>query len=76
MTKHVSYDYNVLIEEDGISLRGAFIIDPDGVLKAYMVNDITIGRNIDELVRLIKAFQTGDLCPVGWNAGDKTLGKA
>lgn len=76
MTKQVSYDYNVLIEEEGISLRGAFIIDPDGVLKSYMVNDLTIGRNVDELVRLIKAFQTGDLCPVGWNAGDKTLGKA
>lgn len=76
ITKQVSYDYNVLIPEDGISLRGAFIIDPEGVLKSYTVNDVTIGRNIDELVRLIKAFETGDLCPVGWNTGDKTLGKA
>ncbi|MBN2086755.1 peroxiredoxin [Candidatus Peregrinibacteria bacterium] len=75
MTKKISWEYNVLIEEKGISLRGAFIIDPDGILKSYIVNDVTIGRNIDELLRLVQAFQTGDLCPVGWKKGDKTLGK-
>ena len=76
MTKEVSRDYNVLIPEEGISLRGAFIIDPEGIVRSYTVNDVTIGRNIDEFVRLIKAFQTGDLCPVGWEEGEKTLGKA
>lgn len=76
ITKDVSWNYNVLLEDEGVSLRGAFIIDPDGVLKCYMVNDLAIGRNVDELVRLVQAFQTGDLCPVGWNKGDKTLGKA
>jgi alkyl hydroperoxide reductase subunit AhpC len=75
LTKKVSVDYNVLIEESGISLRGVFIIDPEGILKCYMVNDISIGRNIDELIRLVEAFQTGDLCPVGWQKGQKTLGK-
>ena len=76
ITKQTSFDYNVLLPEQGISLRGAFIIDPDGVLKSYMVNDVTIGRNVSELTRLIQAFQTGDLCPVGWRQGDKTLGKS
>ncbi len=76
ITKFVSHSYNVLEPEKGISLRGAFIIDPEGILKSYTVNDLNIGRNIDELIRLIKAFQTGDLCPVGWKEGDKTLGKA
>lgn len=76
ITKEVSWKYNVLLEEEGVSLRGAFIIDPDGVLKCYMVNDLSIGRNVDELLRLVEAFQTGDLCPVGWKKGDKTLGKA
>jgi len=76
ITKNISFDYNVLLEEEGISLRGAFIIDPDGILKAYMINDLAVGRNVDELLRLITAFQSGDLCPVGWNKGDKTLGKA
>ena len=76
MTKKVSYDYNVLLEEEGISLRGAFIIDPDGILQCYMVNHLPVGRNVDEILRLVQAFQTGDLCPIGWKKGDKTLGKA
>lgn len=76
MTKETSFAYNVLDEEQGISLRGAFIIDPDGVLQCSMVNNLSIGRNVDELIRLIKAFQTGDLCPVGWQPGKETLGKA
>jgi alkyl hydroperoxide reductase subunit AhpC len=76
MTKNVSYDYNVLLEEEGISLRGAFIIDPDGILQCYMVNHLPVGRNVDEILRLVQAFQTGDLCPIGWKKGDKTLGKA
>lgn len=76
MTKDVSWKYNVLLEEQGISLRGAFIIDPDGVLQCYMVNHLSVGRNVDELLRLLLAFQTGDLCPVGWEKGGKTLGKA
>lgn len=76
ITKRVSKHYRVLLKEEGISLRGAFIIDPNGILKCYMVNDLAIGRNVDELIRLIQAFQTGDLCPVGWKKGDTTLGKA
>lgn len=76
MTKEISNNYKVLIEESGISLRGAFIIDPEGTLKSYTVNDNSVGRNIDELVRLITALKTGELCPVNWRAGEKTLGKA
>lgn len=76
MTKNISWDYHVLLEEQGISLRGAFIIDPDGILQSYMVNHLPVGRNVDELLRLVQAFQTGDLCPVGWNKDKETLGKA
>lgn len=76
INKKASWAYNVLLKKEGISLRGAFLVDPDGVLKFYCVNDLAVGRNVDELLRLIKAFQTGDLCPVGWNQGEKTLGKA
>jgi len=76
ITKNVSYDYNVLLDEEGISLRGAFIIDPEGKLRSYTVNDISIGRNLDEFLRILEALQTGELCPVGWKKGDKTLGKA
>jgi peroxiredoxin (alkyl hydroperoxide reductase subunit C) len=76
ISHRISRDYGILIEEKGISLRGAFIIDPDGVLRSYMVNDLAVGRSVDEVIRLLQAFQSGELCPVGWKPGEKTLGKA
>lgn len=76
MTKQIAADYGVLLDEKGIALRGAFLIDPDGVLQSATINNLPVGRNIDEILRVLKAFQTGELCPVGWKKGDKTLGKA
>jgi len=76
MTKEASFDYGVLIHEQGIALRGTFIISPDGVLKSMNVNDLEVGRSVDEILRVVEALQTGELCPVGWKKGDKTLGKA
>lgn len=76
MTKEIAADFGVLVEEKGVSLRGAFLIDPDGVLQSATINNLPVGRNIDELLRVLKAFQTGELCPVGWQEGGKTLGKA
>ncbi len=76
LTKTISRDYGILMEDKGISFRGAFIIDPDGILRSYVVNDLAVGRNVDEILRTLQAFQTGDLCPVGWKPGEKTLGKA
>ena len=69
----VSRDYGVLIEEKGISLRGAFIIDPEGTLRSYVVNDLSVGRNVDEILRTVQAFQTGANCPVNWKPGQPTL---
>lgn len=54
---HMSRDYGVLIEDEGIALRGLFIIDPKGVLRQSTVNDLPVGRSVDETLRLIKAFQ-------------------
>jgi len=76
LTKRISRDYGILMEEKGISFRGAFVIDPDGVLRSYVVNDLAVGRNVDEVLRIVQAFQTGELCPVGWKPGQQTLGKA
>ncbi len=76
LSHEVSKKYGVLIEDKGIALRGAFVIDPDGVLKMAVVHDLAIGRNVDEIVRVVKACQTGDLCPINWKPGAKTLGKA
>jgi alkyl hydroperoxide reductase subunit AhpC len=75
MDKNISYDYEVL-HDDGMSLRGAFIIDPDQKLRASMVYDLPLGRNVDEIKRVFEAAMSGELCPVGWHKGDKSLGKA
>ncbi len=76
MNRSMSSDYNVLIEDKGIALRGTFIIDPDRILRYALYHDLGVGRSVDETLRVLKALQTGELCPVGWNTGDKTLGKA
>ncbi|MEZ5573407.1 MAG: peroxiredoxin [Halioglobus sp.] len=61
----------------GVAFRGAFIIDPKGVVRAQLVNDLPLGRNVDELIRLVEALQFtdehGEVCPAGWNKGDKGM---
>lgn len=71
-------DYEVYIEEEGLALRGTFLIDPDGIVKAIEVHDNSIGRNTKELIRKIQAAefvrQNGDkVCPASWTPGKKTL---
>lgn len=73
-TNHsVSRDYGVLIEEEGIALRGLFIISPGGELQYAVVNHNNIGRDVDETLRVLQALQTGELCPVNWKPGQSTL---
>lgn len=77
-TGKVCRAYGTMIEEEGLSLRGTFIIDPEGVLKAYELHDNSIGRSADELVRKIQAAQYvkehgGEVCPMNWKPGAKTL---
>ena len=61
----------------GVAFRGAFLIDRQGMVRAQHVNDLPLGRNIDELVRLVEALQFheqhGEVCPAGWNKGDKGM---
>jgi alkyl hydroperoxide reductase subunit AhpC len=73
LTKQVSKDYGILIEEDGIALRGLFIIDPEGIVRYSVVHDLNVGRSVDETLRVLKALKTGGLCPVDWNEGDELL---
>ena len=73
-TQEVSQGYNVL-GSDGASQRGTFIIDPEGVLRWIMVSDNSVGRSVKEVFRALKALQTGELCPVEWEPGGKTLVK-
>ncbi|WP_061296437.1 peroxiredoxin [Leptospira interrogans] len=76
LTKSISRDYNVLTE-GGVALRGTFIIDPASVIRQATINDLPVGRNIDEAIRLIKAFQFvekhGEVCPANWDEGKKTM---
>jgi len=61
----------------GVAFRGAFIIDRKGIVRAQLVNDLPLGRNVDELIRLVEALQFtdehGEVCPAGWNKGDKGM---
>lgn len=73
ITHQVSKDYGIFVEEKGHSLRGTFLIDPKGVLRFSLINDLDVGRSVDETLRTILAFKTGGLCPVDWSPGQPTL---
>jgi len=74
--KNIAQDYGVLLEE-GIALRGLFIIDTKGILRQYSVNDLPVGRSVDETIRLVKAFQfvdkEGEVCPCNWTPDSPTI---
>ncbi|QFF98096.1 peroxiredoxin [Psychrobacillus glaciei] len=73
-TNHaVAREYGVLIEEEGIALRGLFIINPEGEMQYQTVFHNNIGRDVDETLRVLQALQTGGLCPANWRPGQKTL---
>ena len=73
-TNHkVSRNFNVLLEDKGIALRGTFIIDPGGILRSAVVNDLPVGRSVEETIRTLQALQTGKLTGCGWKPGEKTL---
>jgi peroxiredoxin 2/4 len=67
--KQTARDYGVLLEDAGISLRGTFIIDPEGVIRWMLVHDLGIGRSVDEVLRVLQSLKTGELCPAEWRPG-------
>ncbi|MEN9901844.1 MAG: hypothetical protein RL651_508 [Pseudomonadota bacterium] len=76
-TKEVSAMFGVLIEEEGVALRGRFLFNPDGICVAQEVQADSVGRNVNEFIRQVEAWQhatkTGEVCPAGWRPGKKTL---
>ncbi len=72
-THKVSRDYGVLLEDEGIALRGLFIIDPEGIVRYQVITDNNIGRSVDETMRVLKALQTGGLCAADWKPGQNNL---
>ena len=73
VNQQLSQAFNVLDEEKGIAYRGINLIDPNGVLRWAAVHDLSVGRNVDEVLRVLDALQTDKLCPCNWKAGDETL---
>jgi lipoyl-dependent peroxiredoxin subunit C len=74
--RELSSALGILHKDEGVSLRATFIVDPEGVIRWVTVNDLSVGRNVDETLRVLDALQTDELCPCNWKRGEKTLGKA
>lgn len=74
-THAISNIFGILKEDQGIAYRGTFIIDPEGVLRYSVISDLSVGRSVEETLRVVEALQTGELCPIEWKPGQKTLGK-
>lgn len=76
LTKKISAEYDVLLP-DGMALRGLFLIDTKGIVRHQVVNDLPLGRSIDEALRMVDALQTfetvGEVCPANFKKGDKTM---
>jgi len=76
-TLSIARSYGVLKEDDGISFRGLFIIDGEGKIRQITVNDLPVGRSVDETIRLLQAFaftdKHGEVCPANWRPGKKTF---
>jgi len=77
LNKTIAKDYQVLKEDEGIAYRGLFLIDKKGIVRHQVVNDLPLGRSVDEALRMLDAlifYEThGEVCPANWKAGDKSM---
>ncbi len=76
ITKSIARDYDVLLN-DAVALRGSFLIDADGTIRHAVINDLPLGRNIDEMLRMVDTMlftnEHGEVCPAGWSKGDEGM---
>lgn len=76
LTKQISRDYDVLTN-DSVAFRGTFLIDKEGIVRHQVINDLPLGRNVDEAIRMVDALafheEHGEVCPAGWNKGSKGM---
>ncbi|MCL4695009.1 MAG: peroxiredoxin, partial [Candidatus Hydrogenedentes bacterium] len=74
LTKKIAEQYGVLLADAGVALRGLFLIDKDGIIRHALINDLPLGRNVDEALRLLDALQFhekhGEVCPANWKQGE------
>ena len=74
--RELSQALGILHKQDGVPLRATFLVDPEGVVRWVSVNDLSVGRNVDEVLRTLDALQTDELCPCNWQKGEATLSAA
>lgn len=72
--KTLTQSLGIASKANGAPLRATYIVDPEGVVRWVSVNDLSVGRNVKEVVRTLDALQTDELCPCNWEKGQKTLG--
>jgi peroxiredoxin (alkyl hydroperoxide reductase subunit C) len=77
MNKQISKDFGVLLEDAGVALRGLFLIDKDNIVQHSVVNNLSLGRNVDEVIRMVDALkfneEHGEVCPANWKPGEKSM---
>ena len=73
LKREISTAAGVLDRNEGVALRATFVVDPDGVIRFVSVNDLSVGRNPQEVLRVLDALQTDELCPCNWQKGQETL---
>ena len=71
--RELSSALGVLDKNEGVPLRATFIVDPEGVIRHASINDLSVGRSVNEVLRVLDALQTDELCPCGWQKGQPTL---
>ena len=71
--RELSKALGILHRGEGVPLRATFIVDPQGIIRHVNVNDLSVGRNVDEVLRVLDALQTDELCPCNWQRGEPTL---
>ena len=69
ITKRISRDYNVLLEDKGFATRGTFIVDPEGLIQYMGIHNTSVGRDAGEILRVLTGLQSGELCGAGWKPG-------
>ena len=71
--RELSTQLGILHKTDGVPLRATFIVDPEGIIRWASVNDLSVGRNVSEVLRVLDGLQTDELCPCNWKQGEETL---
>lgn len=75
-SKSLAEELGILEQNEKVALRATFIIDPQGIIRWVSVNDLNVGRNVKEVIRVLDALQTDELCPCNWEKGEETLSES